>query len=416
MTELSAPSGQRPKLLVLASTYPRWSGDTEPGFVHDLCKRLLPWFEVTVVCPHAPDALEHETLEGVRILRYRYAPQHWERLVNDGGIVTNLKRHPWMLALVPTFILMQAWRAFQVMRRERVDVLHAHWLVPQGLIAALLTRVASGSRIPFVVTSHGADLYALKGRLIEQVKHWVAQRASAVTVVSSAMRETLLAKGIADDHVHVIPMGADLFQRFVPAHGSSPRPREMLFVGRLVEKKGLRHLIAVLPLIRQSEPETTLTIAGFGPDEIALKSQVRDLGLSDVVTFLGPVPQAKLPTLYQRAAVFVAPFVTAKSGDQEGLPVALMEAIGCGCPVVAGRVAGIEDLLGQHVGDVCVDPSDHALLASRIVHVLREPELERSRTLQIRTRLLEHLDWSKVSQRYAHLLQSIAAQRVERNG
>src|SRR5690606_35496267 len=79
--------GSRPRLLVLTSTYPRGDGDPEPGFVHELARRLVGRFQVTVVCPHAVGAATREDMDGVHVVRYRYAPERWETLVNDGGIV-----------------------------------------------------------------------------------------------------------------------------------------------------------------------------------------------------------------------------------------------------------------------------------------------------------------------------------------
>lgn len=110
MEALSAHS-DRSTLLVLASTYPRWEGDPEPGFVHELAKRLTGRFRVIALVPHSPAARRRETLDGIEVIRYRYAPEYLETLVNDGGIVTNLRRARWKYLLVPSFILAQAWKA-----------------------------------------------------------------------------------------------------------------------------------------------------------------------------------------------------------------------------------------------------------------------------------------------------------------
>src|SRR5690606_34159902 len=91
----------RPNLMVLASTYPRWAGDPEPSFVHELARRLTDRFNVTVLCPHAPGTASSEAMDGVQIIRYRYAPSAWETLVNDGGIVANLRRTKWKALLLP---------------------------------------------------------------------------------------------------------------------------------------------------------------------------------------------------------------------------------------------------------------------------------------------------------------------------
>lgn len=407
-----ATHGGRPILLVLASTYPRWIGDPEPGFVHELCKRLTREFDVVVVCPHAAGAEPHGQMEGVEVLRYRYAPVFWERLVNDGGIVGNLRRHPWMLALVPGFVLMQAWAAWRVLRSRPVALVHAHWLIPQGLIAMGL-RWLSRSRLPYAVTSHGADLYALRGAVLIALKRSVLRQSAGASVVSSAMLKEIDALGVDPASVAVLPMGVDVVGRFVPDATVARQLDELLFVGRLVEKKGLRHLIEALPQVLRHRPGAFLTVAGFGPEAHALAEQAQYLGVAHAVKFLGAVPQADLPALYRRAALFAAPFVRADSGDQEGLPVALMEAVACGCPVVAGYVTGLEDMLGSDTEVLTVDPRDTDALAQRILDCLTNPQAARAAAERVRRRALTLLDWNKVAERYADLLRTACAADAE---
>lgn len=389
-------------MLVLTSTYPRWSGDHEPGFVHELAKRLTGRFHVVVLGPHAPGASTHEILDGVEVLRYRYAPEGWETLVNDGGIVTNLRQDRWKVLLVPMFVGMQFLAAWWLMHRRRVDIVHAHWLVPQGFVATLLQRLP-GRRVPFVVTSHGADLFALKGKVFDSLKSHVARSASYVTVVSEPMRRAVLATGAHPDRVRIGPMGVDLSARFVADATVARSEFELLFVGRLVEKKGLKHLINAMPRILADRPDTILTVAGFGPERAVLEDQARRLGVAAAVSFLGPVPQEELPLLYRRAAAFVAPFVEAASGDQEGLGLVLVEALGCGCPVVAGDVPAVKDVLGDSPATV-VDASDVAALADAVLGVLADPAASRARAERLRSELLVRLDWGAVAGNYGDLL------------
>lgn len=403
MPELQPLSGSRLRLLVLASTYPRWRGDPEPAFVHELAKRLTKRFDVTVLCPHAQGALPRESMDGVGVVRYRYAPARWETLVNDGGIVTNLRNSRWKACLVPGFVLAQAWAAWRLRRKLRIDVVHAHWLVPQGLVAMAIQGV-SRKNPPFLVTSHGADLYALRSRPFQALKRLVLRRASAVTVVSSAMRDEVARMGPGAGKVSVLSMGVDLVSRFTLSRGIERSGNELLFVGRLVEKKGLPHLLDALPLVLRERPDVVLTIAGFGPDEHGLRGQVDRLGLAQSVRFLGAVPQEKLPALYSRAALFVAPFVKTTSGDQEGLPVALMEAIACGCPALAGDVDGLQDIFGDLSSECIVDPRNRRVLADAILRDLQSGAAACKRTLQMRQHLVEQLDWDRIADRYADLL------------
>lgn len=385
-------------LLVLASTYPRWAGDPEPGFVHELSKRLTGKFYVTVLCPHATGALPREDMEGVRVIRYRYAPERLERLVNDGGIVTNLKRHRWMLLLLPTFVLAQLFWLWKLGRRRHTDVIHAHWLVPQGFLVALLESVGC-NMAPFMVTSHGADLFALRGKGLDAIKRFTLRHASSATVVSQAMQKAVVKLGIAEEKIAVEPMGVDLQTRFFPAP-ASPRQTEMLlFVGRLVEKKGLQYLLEAMPLILAQRPGVQLTIAGFGPELAARQQQVAALGLEARVHFLGAIAQADLPALYRSAAVFVAPFVEAASGDQEGLGLVVVEALGCGCQVVISDLPATREF-GEIPGLQRVKPADPETLATAILAQLAKPDP----ILPQKNPALMRFDWQARAERYAHLL------------
>lgn len=331
------PNPNRARLLVLASTFPRWKNDHEPAFVYELARRLLAEFDVTVLCPHAPGARTEETMDSVEVRRFRYAPSHLETLVNNGGVVTNLRRARWKILLVPGFVLSQLWMAWRLCRAGKIDLIHAHWIIPQGLIA-LLAVSASGRNIPVVVTSHGADLYALRSSPLNWLKKQVVRRAAAVTVVSDAMREPLLALADGPVKLHVESMGVDLATRFSVDPAVQRSENDILFVGRLVEKKGLRHLIDAMPRILAARPLTRLVIVGYGPELAARRAQVVNLGIASAVEFVGAVEQAQLGDYYRRAAVLAAPFVAAVDGDREGLGLVCIEALGCGCPVVVSEM------------------------------------------------------------------------------
>jgi glycosyltransferase involved in cell wall biosynthesis len=159
-----------------------------------------------------------------------------------------------------------------------------------------------------------------------------------------------------------------------------------------------------MPLILARRPGAMLDIAGFGPEREALERRVSTLGIGDNVRFLGALPQQALPDLYRRAAVFVAPFVRDASGDQEGLPVALMEAIGCGCPAVVGDVAGVHDLLGEEAARIAVDPRDREALANAVLAALEHPREAAARALALREAAAARVDWDRIAARYAGII------------
>lgn len=386
----------RPRLVVLATTYPRWHGDHEPGFVHELARRLTDRFDVVAVVPHARGALPHEVLDGVKVVRYRYAPERWETLVQDGGITTHLRRSPWKWLLVPGFFTMQ----WIVARRFATKgcVVHAHWIVLPGVVARLLGR-------PYLVTSHGADLFALRGKLALRLKQWVMAQACEVTVVSRAMLP--LATALRQGEAPVVaPMGVDLSTRFTP-DPSMPRDIDhMLFVGRLVEKKGIDVLLHAMPGILARRPSARLSVVGHGPLFDPLKALASRLGLDRAVTFVGPVPSAELPDWYRRASVFVAPFRAATSGDQEGLGLVLVEALGCGCPVVTTDLAAVSDVVDGMPGVVRTQAGDVSALAANLADVL-ENDRAAGALIDGLDVLKDRFDWGRVSSRYASMLDAV---------
>jgi glycosyltransferase involved in cell wall biosynthesis len=393
---------EKPTLLVLASTYPRWTGDPEPGFVHELCRRLSSRFHVVAVVPDAPDADPSGMLDGVEVLRYRYAPRRLQTLVNDGGIAANLRRSAWKWLLVPGFVVGQYVAARRLVSDRRIHVVHAHWLVSPGIVARLL----ASRTLPYVVTSHGGDLFGFRHPGFAMIKRWVASRASAMTVVSDAMADEVRRLGMPVSRLETIPMGVDVDGRFTTSEAVERSTSELLFVGRLVAKKGLTHLLAAMPGILAARPDVSLRIVGFGPERESLQRQAEQLGLGNAVVFAGAMSQEALPEVYRRAALFVAPFVKDESGDQEGLPVALMEAISTGCPFVVGDVAGLRDLLGDTAQANCVDPRDHSRLSEAVLRALADPMAARTAAAKSADVARGRVDWTIVAQRYADLIGS----------
>lgn len=408
MATLAGPSAPDKKtLLVLASTYPRWKDDPEPGFVHELCRRLASRYHVVALVPDAPGADPSGWMDGVRIVRYRYAPRRLQTLVNDGGIAANLRRSVWKWLLVPGFVGMQYVSARRLLRRQQVDVIHAHWLISPGIVASLLATPT----LPYVITSHGGDLFGFRAPLLTRLKRLVASRAAAMTVVSHAMQDEVRHLSLPVKRVDTIPMGVDIDGRFAEAKGHERSESELLFVGRLVPKKGLNYLLDAMPAILAKRPDVRLRIVGFGPERDPLERQAAKLMISDKVVFAGAMGQSDLPGLYRSAALFVAPFVRDSSGDQEGLPVALMEAISTGCPFVVGEVVGLDDLLGQAAASYRTDPRDPTALAYAVVNALADPQASREAAVQAAKIARTRVDWTIVAQRYGDLIEDVIGGR-----
>lgn len=392
----------KPTLLVTASTFPRWESDSEPRFVYDLSKRLSSDFNIIVLAPHAAGTAKEEYWDGLQVYRYRYAPERLETLAYEGGLTANLKRHPWKYLLLPSFFIGQWLALRKLLKSHQVQVIHAHWLIPQGLVAVFAIRWAKQSP-SLVCTSHGGDLFGLQDKLSLALKRWVISRCQAMTVVSHAMVDKVRNLSINHDMpIHVIPMGTNLDSLFTPAPHIQRLPNQLLFVGRLVEKKGLKYLLQALKKVRKTLPDVNLVIAGSGPLQTQLEDLARELKLTNHVIFKGRLGHLELVHLYRESTIAIFPFIQAADGDMEGLGLVMVEAIGCECPIIVSNLPAINDVIKNN--QLIVPPYDPDALSEKIIITLNNPILRKNIAVTTREQVKDKFDWQQITKSYKELL------------
>lgn len=388
---------------MLTSTFPRWKGDHEPPFVFELSRRLAAEFDIHVLAPHAPGAQTQEVLDGMTIHRFRYCLERWEVLAYQGGIMANLKRGRRYYLLVPFFLAFQVLALLGRLRRERYDAIHAHWLIPQGLAALAARRLAVRKFPPFLCTSHGTDLLGLPGALFTFLKQQVLRRANAITVVSQAMKDHVQQMQATASHAVVVPMGIDASGMFTPPQAADANRSGLLFVGRLVQSKGVDRLIAAMPAILAQQAQAILTIAGDGPELSRLQSMAAALQLGDRVRFLGAVPNPELPQLYRRAAVFVSPSLS------EGFGLTLAEALACECAVVASDLPAVREIVRDGETGMLVPAGDTAKMADAVLALLAAPAQRQKLGRAGRDSVCRRFDWQVTAAEYASLLHRLTS-------
>jgi glycosyltransferase involved in cell wall biosynthesis len=358
----------RPLVLVVTSTLPRWTGDSEPRFVLDLCEALSARYRIIVLAPHCRGAAVAERFGDVEVRRFRYFPEWGETLAYEGGMLPKLRQRLFLWGLVPFFLVALVAAVARVLRREPVALVHAHWLIPQGLcvrIAQLLT----GHRAPLVCTAHGADVFGLRGRMAAALQRWVARACVQVGAVSSALRDELIRRGVAADKITLTPMGVA-----VPELPADPPRRDqpvIAFAGRLVEKKGVDVLLGAFRQLVAQVPDARLVVAGGGPELARYRQLAMSMGLTQRIEFLGPVPQAEIRTLFGRAAVAVLPSITARGGDAEGLPLVMLEAMAAGCPLVTSDIPAVRGVIRAGENGSVFPERDETALAATLLDLLR---------------------------------------------
>jgi glycosyltransferase involved in cell wall biosynthesis len=166
-----------------------------------------------------------------------------------------------------------------------------------------------------------------------------------------------------------------------------------------------------MPAVLAEHPNATLLIAGFGPEQSALIRLAQKLAVEEHVHFLGPFRHEELPDIYRSARIAVFPFMETTSGDQEGLGLVVVEAAGCGLPVIAGDVPGVRDIVTDGETGLLVPPADHRALASAILSLLEDGETCRQLADTGRAHALRRFDWSVVREGYVELINTDRARR-----
>jgi glycosyltransferase involved in cell wall biosynthesis len=381
------------RVLFLTHAYPRFAGDPVGSFIANLAVALRDEdVEVIVSAPSAPGLAQHDTLDGIRIERFRYAPRAMETLAYTGTMGAQVKESLRGKLAMGAYLLAASRAARALARRERVSLVHAHWWFPSGLVASLQ------SRTPFVVTSHGSDLRL--ARIFPggtPLFARVASRAAAYTAVSSwlAREAGQLLPGL---DVRVMPMPV-LGALFHP--GASRDADRLLFVGKLSEQKGLARLLSAMTMMKTTP---TLTVVGAGRlDDTALRERAHALGLDHRIEWLPILSQAELAVQYRRAAVHVIPAL------DEGLGLTAVESLLSETPVVGFDSGGLPDIVRDGETGRLVPPGDEPALAAALDQLLTDAALRRRLGEQGRAHAERTFGLRAVSQGYAELYQRTLA-------
>jgi len=387
------------KVILLASSYPRSADDTASVFLRYLAECLYKrGLEVHVLAP-ADRESGSETEKGVAVHRFRYFPRTWQRLAYGSGILPNLKRNPLLWGQVPFFLASMTYSLLRLMREIQPDILHAHWLIPQGTIAVLIKFFR---KIPVITTVHGGDVFALRGTLLGKVKRFALRRSDAWTSNTRASSDAV-GDGASVPRPQIIPMGVDI-ERFASGNrnrlreGLGPDENVVLFVGRLVEKKGVDDLIQAFSLLPTSmQAKTRLWIVGSGEQETALRAQGAHLRISEKITLWGKISNNELPDFYAAADLFVGPSVMATSGDTEGQGVVFLEAFAARLCVLATRIGGISEVVESGKTGLLVEPRNPEMLANNIAKLLNNTNLRARLASNAFEKVVAEYDWNNIA-------------------
>lgn len=373
----------------------------------------LGWETLQLTTPRQRDAtLEEETSEGWRFFRTRFSPG-WRS---------------WLPAVGPYLDEMAATerRIDELVDRVRPDVLHPHSPVLNALPALAVGR---RRRIPVVyemraswedaAVDHGSTTEgSLRYRLSRALETYALRRADAITTICDGLRRDIVSRGIDDTRVTVIPNAVNVATfRFGAQPDASLRRQLGLdgamvagFAGSFYGYEGLDLLLAAVAQLRPTLPSLRVLLVGGGPQEQALRTQARELGIVDHVIFTGRVPHAEVQRYYELIDVLVYPRKSMRLTEVV-TPLKPLEAMAQGRMMIASDVGGHRELIRDGETGMLFRAGDVGALAQALQAMYARRETWPQLAQQARRFVEAERTWARSVARYAGVYERVLAAR-----
>jgi len=395
------------RILVIVSRYSRTPND--PG---DFVTELSEWvnkkgYRVSVLAPHDYGLKLKENINGVIVYRFPYfIPFKYQKVAYGPGILDNLKNSFLAKLQVPFFILFELLYAIKIIRKTKSNILHTHWIIPQGLVGAICSKLF---KIKHISTIHGSDINMLKNSwVLKNISRFIINNTHHITV-NSTFTKNLLLTIISKNNkkkIKTIPMGIDQ-NRFFPAKHNEMREKYheenlLVYVGRLIDWKGVKYLIHGLKKVIKVYPSTKLIIIGRGPEKSELEKIVNKLGLIENIDFIGEIKNTDTPMYYCIADIFVIPSIMV-NGHTEGLGVVTIEAMACGTAVVGSDIGGIPDVIKDGHNGFLFPQKSPDMIAKSIIKMLSNEKIKNKFINNGLKTVQEKFSWNVVSEKFCSL-------------
>lgn len=401
------------KLLVLTSGFPKHKDDIKGGggFVYQLCQELKKKFYVIVLAPFIEGAKKFDEQEGIWVHRYQYFIKLYSNLSGDEGIVPKLRNNYLNFFKVPFLLVFQFFALNKLVKRNEIEKIHAHWIIPQGLIAVIYKKLIN-KKIGVLLTVHGGDIFGIDNKLGKFLKKFVLNNVDIITVVSNHIKKEVL-KYTDKSEIYIQPMGVDT-KKFNPSNKSEKLKNELgiesfflLFVGYISEKKGLEYLIKSMPKIIQKHKQIKLVIIGDGILLNRIKQLAKDLSVDNNIVFLGPKSNSELPKYFATCDIFIGPSIIAKGGDSEGFGIVFAEAASSGAHVVTTDFPAMREIIIDNETGYTVKQKNPDSIAERVLYIIKHSQKNDTIRENARKHVVKNFDWEVVGEKYISLINKL---------
>lgn len=410
------------KICTLTHTYPRFPDDINAPFVEKLVEHIArKGNDVSVITAYDPKWNRKAEDHTVDLRTYRYIwPDRLHILGYSRTIEGNIRFRKRVLLLSP-LLFFSAYRSFlKLVREKKPDILHAHWILPNGFIAGHVSRVTG---IPLLIQTHGSDVFiAEKNALFRSMARYAASQAHYIISPSPEHTIRLGAIGIDTRKIGLVPntVEADFSDGITSDDTDRLRaslgiPRDhvvVLAMGRMVYVKGFDYLLEAFQRVAGKHQNVTLVLAGDGVLYKDLKEMSEKLGIQDRVVMPGAVMRPDVPVYFKMACIFVVPSVRHKSGAVDGLPVVVPEAMASGLPVIASDLSGIPVLIKDGYNGRLVRERDVDGITDALKNLLNDRDLRKQFGDHSRRIIEKSVNYDNISDYFLMLYKEIVIKKT----
>jgi len=395
-------------LYSLTTSYVESSISENSHFIHVLNSQLVNLgMKVKTITPHSMGLPKKETRNGVIINRFRYLPE--KKQINSLTLPEAIKSK-FGIFKVTLMVIGLFFISLKESLKEKPDIYHGHWAFPSGYIAFLFSKIF---RKKSVITIHGSDIPLLKKfKFINKFVIPSLNKSSLVIANSNYTREQMINLGVKPEKIIKIPVPASFVKHEQSAEElgkfrrkfSDDSSKIVLFVGRLVEVKGVEYLIKSLREIKNGKMH--LIIVGNGVLMEQLKNLSHSLNLENKVSFFGSANKKELGLLHGISDVFVCPSIIDSQGATEGLGLVIPEAMESRLPIIASSVGGITDFVKNEVNGLLVEQKNPSAIAKAIEKIFSDEELEK-KMIENSEETVKEFSPKIIAQSYYDIFQSL---------
>ncbi|OQX56369.1 MAG: hypothetical protein B5M53_01945 [Candidatus Cloacimonas sp. 4484_209] len=380
------------KILYIVTAFPRHRNDVITPWLTETIRKLEQKGHSVMIFTSSYRGLKQKEIFGIPVYRFRYFFKKWETLTHDMAVPERLKSGIFFKLLIIPYITFGCINALYISYKYNFDIIHVHWPFPHiifGYLIKLLTKK------PLIATFHGAEIILLRKKFPFLIPFFKKLLLSAnFNTVNSSFTMKNLSALIPSKKIKIIPFGCSIAKQ--KKGKPQAEKNEILFVGRLVERKGVCYLIEAFAKIAPQHQNLKLRIVGDGPLRNSLISLTKKLGINDKVIFSGFVSNRELIKSYEKAKVFVLPAIVDSHGDTEGLGVVLIEAISYGIPVIASNVGGIPDIIKDKETGILVPEKDPVALSKAIIDLLKNSQIRKTLVNNAEKHIKTNFSWEAV--------------------